>query len=225
MLLPQCPTYREDGQLTAGFQCSHCLQWATQSGWEKWLTKPHHPFICACGKTLAGGGGTINPSTTNLGVRENDYHMYLSGDTIHDQKWYHATQRKNWLKNIRVESGKPPFYPHVGSLETVQEFILQRELGVSYVGIGGSWILYEVSINEDATLQTGPACGDEVDEGGWARRMRRERKDVVRYVNLYESPGSISLVARPSALKINSKVELKDFDPWSSLLSDYLVRS
>ncbi|OXM54456.1 hypothetical protein CFP75_05150 [Amycolatopsis alba DSM 44262] len=95
---------------------------------------------------------------------------------------------------------------HVGTYEAAIESMLRR-MGDQDDG-GAQFFLYRVALRaRDLTVERG--WRDENTEN--AARLSQDDlgdADVVRYLNVFESPGSISLAIRPSAIAATQRIEL-----------------
>lgn len=122
----------------------------------------------------------------------------MSEDVTKQTIWYHATKVRNWHEAVS-EAG---IYVHAGSREAALEraadkFFLNRKKMERH-----KIYLWELSINPDAVI------ADVIlsDENQWPKEVTfctREHLggDVQRYLNRWESTGSISILADPRAFK------------------------
>jgi len=113
------------------------------------------------------------------------YKKFLSEDYTKNSLWYHATSVENWEQHTLAKSG---FLMHAGSRETA----IQRAIQISprptklYTLRLKPCARVDKNIFDDA--ECFPDSADDL-EGVW------DGSTVARYVNAYEIPGSISIVA------------------------------
>ena len=111
--------------------------------------------------------------------------------------WYHWTHRPNWRDDILNESNGVERV-HLGSERAA------ADRAVSYGSMTG--YLYIVQVNDDVTVN--PVIYDE--QSNDFEVERGEEADVVRYTNMFEDVGSISLVVRPTSIRVLGVREVTD---------------
>lgn len=169
--------------------------------WEKMLTNGFESYQCLCGDESM--------------VDELDVHIlpssvrFLDTDTTRENVWYHSTKVENWAEE--VSQLRPTFvcgsnemlsvpYVHVGTLDAAMARFddTKHEAG---------W-LYEIRIKDEAVL----AREVYEDRNDWEQYVRtgffegiledKKQCDVIRYVNRWESVGSISLIMDPRLFEV-----------------------
>lgn len=167
-----------------------------------------------------------------LGVAQ-DSAKFFDPQAVADARWYHVTDRgEEWYNSLHeyaeskaAEFGREPegYLPlvHLGTHQASMERLSARGRHAIRGSREPRWALYEVSLKDVAdispvvTLDDNQYAPQQVGDL-WARRstpgVYSEQSDyraVTRYVNQFESIGSISLVADPSRFTIE-KVTLID---------------
>ena len=142
--------------------------------------------------------------------------QFLDADVVRQAVWYHATAVENWEEKVSIV--RPTYvcgsnemlsvpYIHVGTFDAAMERFNDS--------IGGSGWLYEIRIKDEAVL------AEEVyeDSNDWEKWVRtgffegvledRKQCDAIRYVNRWESVGSISLIMDPRFIEVVKVSPLK----------------
>lgn len=188
-----------NGNLSS-FACSHCGKHSTKS-MEIHMRSAHNavyrqsePFLCPCGKniSIADSTLTIVPSSAPL----------LNDETVRGITWFHATNVYNWLEEVNFEDDddmRRP-YVHLGSKEAALELAKWKYLEDNDDD-NDMFYLWQVTLNVDAVL----ADGVLEDNNDWFYEVTGSTRgalgaDAVRYLNKWESAGSISLLADPRYL-------------------------
>lgn len=168
-------------------QCSECTHALPD-------TNPgEYSVIC-----LTCGDEQFETGDNHLLAVEADAHLLTDNKALEEYTFYHATSRKNWAEDI-IQAGVPV---HVGSIEAalgrVEDIVLTSD---SYIE-GDDIHLYEIKVSAESIL-------DRVirDETYWAEELEDFLEwtgdlKVVRYINTWENPGSLSLILDPSAMTI-----------------------
>jgi DNA-directed RNA polymerase subunit RPC12/RpoP len=142
-----------------------------------------------------------------LKVIEEDV-KFFDINNVYNTSWYHASQKDNWLENIL--SYNNPSVVHLGSKNTAlsrkKDYDNSNHLLDNSVE-GSDWFLYEVKILPSASISK--RVWEDVDKD-FPRNVDEllESKylfDIIRYVNFWERPGSISLLANPNFIKVVNK--------------------
>lgn len=184
------------------FACSHCGKHPTK-GMEIQMRYSHNarvqgsPFHCACGKDMSVASSTLTilPPSAPL----------LSGETVKTVTWYHATNVYNWLEEVSFDYGdededmlRP--YVHLGSKEAALELAKWKYLEENDDD-NDMFYLWQVTLNVEAVLS------DAIleDNNDWFYEVTDSARkalgaDAVRYLNKWESAGSLSLLADPRYL-------------------------
>lgn len=105
--------------------------------------------------------------------------------------WYHWSDRENWAEVIMTENG--PDRVHLGGEVAAADRKAAVEGKYSDRGF-----LYAVEVTETATIDEEIHDEEESD----FNVNKENQSDCVRYKNLYEDSGSISLAIKPSAIRV-----------------------
>lgn len=129
------------------------------------------------------------------------YQKYLKISAVKDEEWYHATWRDDWmgdLEGFHQYKNKIPMV-HIGSKESA----LDRADAAGYDRMYSMRLKPGAKISryvvEDDNLW--PVYLDEIDT-----TFEKGYSNVTRYINRYEVPGSISLLADYSQLEITGVI-------------------
>jgi len=145
----------------------------------------------------------FDPSTAHLEVTADTAHL-LDDAEASTAAWFHATKDPNWMdslnKSASVSAGS--VIVHVG----VKEAALARIKDVLWMArLGGpqEYFLYEVRLRGSAQLLSEVVD----DENEWPSRSnafenRYGAGDAIRYVNRWETPGSVSLLVDAAAIEV-----------------------
>lgn len=139
-------------------------------------------------------------------VRFKDAHL-LMDENVRKASWFHVTTNDDWLEDMStLENGTPLL--HIGSKEAAMDRL--RDL-MKWQNDGSTWYLYELKIKPEASISEG-LFNDENDDcpssEAAARKTNYDGTGVNRYLNTYEAPGTISLVANPHALREVQRVTI-----------------
>lgn len=128
--------------------------------------------------------------------------------------WFHATTNPNWHETVTTATPIP--FVHVGTRRAA----LHRSYQMSRIETWKKdpWFLYKLELTPDAPLH--PEVNSDHNE--YAPRFvghfdendmkRMSYSSVTRYINDYESIGSISLIADPRFLKVVSMEPIRSYD-------------
>lgn len=114
-------------------------------------------------------------------------------EEVYKANWHHTTFRQRWLEAMQDLIITPAL--HVGTYEAAMERTKTAPAEYRYV----------VRVRSDAIID--PEV--QPDFNDWPYNGRHLKYDVIRYVNRYESPGSISLLVLPRALELVTYYHLK----------------
>jgi hypothetical protein len=200
MILDPATCEPMSAEAQSAFVCLGCDAPLSKS-WERMLTKGFDSYQCVCGEESM--------------VDELDVHIlsssvrFLDAVTTRETVWYHSTSVQNW--NEEVSKLRPTFvcgsnelssvpYIHVGTLDSAMERFKDKK--------STSGWLYEVRIKDEAVLAE-EVYEDRNDWEAWVRTgffegVLEDKKqcDVIRYVNRWESVGSISLIMDPRFIEV-----------------------
>jgi hypothetical protein len=182
------------------FRCDDCGEHITKSNESISAIRYEVPLV-KCDLCGDGGPGsiTVTPSSAHL----------LQEDAVRDTIWYHATYVEDWFEKVTTghdmerEDGNF-LYIHVGSENAARE-IANHKYFDSYGGDEPKVMLYQVKLKADASLSSRIVNDNET----WRdfESVSEESKsaiggDAVRYLNRWESPGSISLLVDARQLEL-----------------------
>jgi hypothetical protein len=183
---------------------------------------PLHGLSCpACGEAYTAAGmqaGEDDAAVCSKGhstfidelevkmTPENPSAKFMDKQAVKDAVWYHSTLDPNWLASFDEEDDASV---HLGVEDASFDRALSDYAGSKwdnsrYSEGAKDFYLYEVKIDDDASV------ADELSKSNYTvdreldEKMEDELpvKDVTRYFNTVEGPGSISLVANAKKLKI-----------------------
>jgi hypothetical protein len=184
------------------FACTHCGAHSSK-GMEIQMRKAHNAWVknpalsCDCGELISviDSKLTILPSSASL----------LDETNVKATTWFHATDVYNWLEEVSFDYGEEDEdmlrpYVHLGSKEAALELAKWKYLEGSNDG-DEMFYLWQVTLNMEAIL------ADSIleDNNDWFYEVTGDTReamgaDAVRYLNKWESAGSISLLADPRYL-------------------------
>lgn len=196
MILDPATCQPMNAEAQSAFVCMSCDAPLSKS-WEKALLNGLDDYQCLCGEDSQ--------------VDELDIHIlpssvqFLDARVTRESVWYHSTAVQNW--DEEVSKLRPTFvcggnempsvpYVHVETLESAMTRF-------NDAGADAGW-LYRIRIKEEAVL-AGEVYEDQNDWEQWVRTgffEERKQCDVIRYVNRWESVGSISLIMDPRFLEV-----------------------
>lgn len=191
----------------SAFMCLGCDKYLSHTA-ERMLLSGFSTYFCECEEESE--------------VNELDVHVipssvqFLDSDVTRETVWFHSTAVENW--DVEVSTVRPTFvcgsnemlsvpYVHVGTLDAAMERFNDST--------NGSGWLYEIRIKDEAVL-AGEVYEDQNDWEAWVRTgffegvlEDKKRCDVIRYVNRWESVGSISLITDPRFIEVVKVSPLK----------------
>lgn len=117
---------------------------------------------------------------------------FLTDETVLKTQWHHSTYRKDWHNDVL----NSPEYPivHLGTYQAAEA----RARDIQDRPVWEMKYRFVVRLKKDATID--PEVLEDVDE--WDDSAALYNYDVTRYVNRFESPGSVSLLAKPDAFTV-----------------------
>ena len=179
---------------TSPLSCIHCNTVLSKEDAHNIIKEIEYEeyFKCSCGK-----GSSIEE--LDVFILPTSIHL-LDKDVAKDNIWFHTTNRENWETKVKTAERVP--YIHAGTFEAAME---RHEDRKSTYG----WI-YELRMKPECELADDVYSDlnrwdDEVDEDGIFEPddiHYDHPKDALRYVNKWESVGSISLLMDPRMMEV-----------------------
>lgn len=194
-------------------RCADCEHGYTDSQMDtiSRMMSLNRPFACVkCGH--------VHHDVTEfkIWVRENSA-KFLNLDTVRNSFWYHGTHARHWYESLIA--GGDPFHHsygigeimvHIGTQPAAEERIRHRQEFNAYRNPLGfeDWCVFTLRIKDNAPIhpvlqkdfdwfpETNNETLGDFDEFDW------EPRGVTRYLNAFENPGSISLLANINALEV-----------------------
>lgn len=180
--------------------CNGCDKYLSHTA-ERMLLRGFHTHICECEEESQVSELEVHVISSSV--------PFLDADVTRETVWYHSTGVENWFE--KVSTVRPTFvygsnemqsvpYVHAGTLDAAME----RFEGGSHVS---GW-LYEIRVKDEAVLaeEVYEDCND------WEKWVRtgffegvledKKQCDAIRYVNRWESVGSISLIMDPRFIEV-----------------------
>ena len=185
------------------FACVHCGAHSTKQ-MEIQMRKSHNAWVQGSPFTCDNCGNSISIIESSLTVLPSSVPM-LEKDNIKTTTWFHATNIYNWLEEVSFDYGdedddmiRP--YVHVGSKDAALELGKWKYLEEND-NDDDMFYLWEVTLNVEAIL----ADGILEDRDEWLDEVTDTARkalgaDAIRYLNKWESSGSISLLVDPRYL-------------------------
>lgn len=175
----------------AGFSGLMCVECGDYLSWDEYnAIESEVTFRC-----FRGCGSSRQDFDTSVLLEDA---RFFDISEIRRVSWFHATTSSKWLEStLEAAEVNEDFMVHVGTLEAAQE---RRESIDKYLDHS---FIYEVVLNDWATIS------EEVyeDQNDWRDAFEYGGFDVVRYLNRWEFPGSVSLLVRPSVLEMKGIID------------------
>jgi hypothetical protein len=208
----------------SGAFCQHCGSFFTDDEVDAAVGYRAHCSVC---------GDTTMTMRVESAVRDTDL-KFFDKNVVRETKWYHLTTRPDWSNDIHEYSadGEKPLV-HIGSLEAaekrmkdlivsskkkpVHERLPRQELSPAdfycyEIVIKPAAAIADDVINDDDDLA--PTTANEVvrNQSLWSRDGGHTTDDyevfgVTRYVNEFESQGSVSLLAHPVSFDVTKRFQ------------------
>lgn len=206
--------YRVSTADSAGWACADC-------GWEcpdaRILQATRRKTRIRCG----GCRQLIRNENDFWDVRFRKEHLpFLDEENVREASWWHATPVVGWWESLPSGMEKIPQCdgPVIPSASSLDDGDLMVHVGTKAAaldrvlcqGVLDIW-LHELRIRPEATLADGIW---EDEETSFPERSGQARgpwlaDGVTRYLNQYEMPGSVSLLANPRTLELVSRKRLQ----------------
>jgi hypothetical protein len=138
--------------------------------------------------------------------------QFFDPERVRKARWYHTSSYPKWDEVVANTDNPDALFVHLGTLDAA----LDRSDHLSRGDFVPDHVyLYEIQLNEDIHISEyiheedgfvdqPEKISDTIEEGGETYSMT----GATRYVNHYESPGSISLLVHPHAFKVLMKQEI-----------------
>ena len=142
-------------------------------------------------------GTKSTPRTAGLSIRQDSTHL-LDETAVVNEFWYHATLMDNWHNKLLRMDSMP--LVHLGTFDAA--LARAKDLS-SYIPDNPLWNVYQVKISTDAAISPVIIDDDDTEAPSTEQKNKKFRSmgyqlnGVTRYVNRFESEGSISLIANP----------------------------
>lgn len=129
---------------------------------------------------------------------------YTDPENIYKDTWYHITTDSNWDKSISHQSDLPMV--HLGTKEAA----LDRKIQIDdSVHVDDKFYLFEVKMKRTSDVYENIRGDGNAYQAKKSSQQQPEcRGKIVRYVNGWEDPGSVSLEVDYSMFEITSKNEI-----------------
>lgn len=128
--------------------------------------------------------------------------------SIYNNHWFHVTHRKDWLKGV-INVG---LMVHIGHLKTVQD--ASKQLLFPQIPM----YFWKLEISPTATIA--PWVTVDLDNS-WKKETKEFKNfigfDGVRYLNLYEGTGLVSILLNPETIQPLSVEEFKDNNEFNEM--------
>jgi hypothetical protein len=150
---------------------------------------------------------------------------YADDNYTRQTKWYHATKRANWHEGILQNEQDQwslrsmPSYDedmdttalvHLGTLDAAKRRMADLNDKNSFKKEKQEWFIHEITLDADCDVSATITPDENYHVPKYAYECEQREDDVysskgvTRYVNMYENPGSISLLANPKAFKVTN---------------------
>lgn len=189
------PRVKDPTKDETDFACPKCSK--TLSREEGKRLDDWDSFPCQCGYTL-----NLFDTEIEVLVQPKDASL-LDKSEVRQRTWFHSTSSPDWLEQVTA-AGK---YAHVGSLEAATDRATVKSQNKD--ANEQKTYLWELRVKPEAVI-----AGDLMrDDSDWLETVSPCSKDhlggdVQRYINKFESAGSISLLIDPRQMEAVRVTEL-----------------
>ena len=161
-----------------------------------------------CGNAVYSVDGGVK-----VNVRGDHEAMLVNDSEVTKARWFHATPRDDWYDVVCGE-GDPDFAYDIENAKPTDDTTILVHIGTREAALDRArseynhhdWYMYEIVVNADAEIAT-LVLDDDIDVPTRAYNCNGtdwNPNGVTRYINAYESIGSISLLANPNAFSVIS---------------------
>ena len=130
-----------------------------------------------CGAELEAGGLNVHVKPSSA--------KFLRVDNVRSSYWYHATYVEDWTNEVPSDLAL-----HIGTWQSAKRRWDDINSGLTYRHTGS---MYKLKLKPNVPILRSVVLDDYVDDAHVGAEFADK---VVRYVNLFESTGSISLITR-----------------------------
>lgn len=196
-ITPRLMSEKAHQSKASAFACSKCGTHTTKEH-ETEIIRDGFPRDMEC--TVCGTyeeiAVTVNPASAHL----------MNEPAARSMVWYHATHVEDWYRKVstgeKMEAGEFLFV-HVGTEEAALDIAITKYFQYNLKKV----YMYKVTLKDSASL-----AGHIVDDDTFwedfeiadPTSLKAATADAVRYLNRWESPGSISMLVNASALELVS---------------------
>lgn len=197
MVNPSTLNPERDDSVFACPDCFKSLSKDEEQGLREWDS-----VWCQCGRDI-----WIEDKDISLMVLPSSSPL-LYKDEVKQRTWFHTTTVPDWLSIVTgIEA-----YVHLGSFEAAMERATDKDFNLKRKN-AGQCFRWELALRPETMV----ADGVMQDDNQWLKYVTDcSRKhlggDVQRYLNKYESAGSISLLADPRMVEVVRVTEITDMD-------------
>lgn len=177
----------------SGYACPSCGYQLSNE--ESVLVGRDDSTVCSCGAKWQPKEMVVKVTEASLPFFDDKH----TRETI----WFHASRKKNWLDEVLASYDIPVV--HLGTREAALARVADYQYANNVLeqDDNAEWFLYEVRL-QDGLLS--PRVWEDVDTAFPYTVSElidsKMASDFVRYVNRYETPGTISLLANPECITV-----------------------
>ncbi len=175
--------------------------------------KPGQSVSCKCGHVLTWDNAVEAPYVVD--INRKDYGLVVNADEVLSRPWFHSTSNPNWWKDVNAPENKGLFV-HTGSRDAAEDR-LSHVLEWSN-DPNEEMYIFELEIRPGTKVQ------DDVmwDENRWPDTVKDNKSSTVtpiapqgvtRYVNQWENPGEVSLIASPGNYVVKKVHKIRKTTP------------
>ena len=178
-----------------GLVCCYCDLPISRDGWAKTLTEA--PTCDKCQRL-------IDPSDCEVEV-ESGSAAFLDKEAVQKVTWFHGTTLQEWDQKILAahDAKKEVLLVHIGTRDAAEERIVTEKVNSCEPQ---DYYLYELKLKPEFTVSDCIIA----DRNNWPTTTAFKGQEdfegdlVTRYLNCWESPGSISLLIAADAFEVVS---------------------
>jgi hypothetical protein len=134
---------------------------------------------------------------------------FFDDDAVKETLWFHASNRSNWMQNLLDHPNGPLL--HMGSLESALSRARDKR-DSAITEQSDDWFVYELKLADNVEIEKNLVYDLEEYAPSTIKQLRQqgyETYTVLRYMNFYEHPGSISLIANPVKVSVINSYAFK----------------